>query len=162
VRELLQLHRTAGLQVRIVSPGFVYGAGSFLKLTAELLLRGRYRIIGDGRNLWSLVHVDDLAQAYVAVLERGCDGRNYFISDDAPWPRKRVIDQLSDALGLPRAGCAPRWLAAALFGAPLVEALCAEATIPGGLVRSELDWRPQFGSFAEGLPSVVSRLRAGA
>jgi nucleoside-diphosphate-sugar epimerase len=160
VRELLSLHRERGLGVRIVSPGFVYGAGSFLQLTAELLLQGRYRIIGDGRNLWSLVHVDDLAQVYVAILDRGQDGRNYFIGDDAPLPRKDVINQVSDALGVPRVGHVPQWLAGALFGFPMVEALCASAAVCNQTVKDELGWRPRYATFAAGLPDAISQLIA--
>jgi nucleoside-diphosphate-sugar epimerase len=155
VRELRSMHRERGLAVRIVSPGFVYGVGSFLQLTVAMLLQRRYRIIGDGRNLWSLVHVDDLAQAYLAVMEHGQDGRNYFIGDDAPLPRQDVIHQVSDALGLPRVGHVPRWVAGALFGFPMVEALCTSAAIHNETIKDELSWRPRYATFAAGLPGAI-------
>ena len=158
VRELLSMHREHGLGVRIVSPGFVYGAGSFLQLTAELLLQGRYRIIGDGRNLWSLVHVADLAEAYIAVLERGRDGNNYFIGDEEPLPRKKVIDQLSDALGLPRVGHVPQWVAGMLFGVSMVEALCVSVAIRNRLAKKVLGWEPRLATFASGLPEIMPQL----
>ncbi|MBL8850873.1 MAG: NAD(P)-dependent oxidoreductase, partial [Planctomycetaceae bacterium] len=91
VNELQTMHAEEGLRATIISPGFVYGPGGFLKLTADLLRRKQYRIIGDGGNFWSLVHVDDLGEAYCQVLEHGCDGTIYFVGDDAPVRRSDVI-----------------------------------------------------------------------
>jgi nucleoside-diphosphate-sugar epimerase len=35
---------------------------------------GSVRIVGDGRNHWPAVHVDDLATAYLSAMERAASG----------------------------------------------------------------------------------------
>jgi nucleoside-diphosphate-sugar epimerase len=107
VAELADWHRSRGLRVIVITPGFVYGAGGFLQETVDLLARGRYRIIGSGDNYWGLVHIEDLAEVYALALERGSPGDNYFVCDDVPLRRREVIDRVTDALGLPRVGQVP-------------------------------------------------------
>ena len=110
VSELAVYHRSRGLRVMVMPPGFVYGAGGFLRETVELLLRGRYRIMGDGANCWSLVHVADLGEAYALALERDSPGENYFVSDKVPLRQREVINRVTDALGLQRVGRVPGWV----------------------------------------------------
>jgi nucleoside-diphosphate-sugar epimerase len=155
VDELRAMHRDGGLRVIILSPGFVYGPGGFLQMTADLLRRRQYRIIGDGRNYWSLVHVDDLGTAYAQALDHGRDGACYFVGDDAPLPRRDVIHRLAETLGLPRVGHAPRWVVGLLFGFPMVEALCASVRIRNDEVRRALNWQPRYRTFDEGLPAAL-------
>jgi nucleoside-diphosphate-sugar epimerase len=158
VRELQAMHDDHGLRVMIISPGFVYGPGGFLQLTADLLRRNQYRIIGDGHNDWSLVHVDDLGEAYAQALDYGREGACYFVGDDAPLPRREVIHRLSAALGLPRVRHAPGWIAALLFGFPMVEALCASVKIKNDTIRRDLYWQPRYPAFAEGLEATLPAL----
>jgi nucleoside-diphosphate-sugar epimerase len=158
--ELAGLHRDQGLNVVTLSPGFVYGPGGFLRVTAELLVRGRYRVIGDGQNYWSLLHLDDLGEAYALALERGAPGASYFLSDGEPLRRRSVIDHLADALGCRRPGRVPGWLAGVLLGFPLVEALTASQRLRCDRARRQLGWAPHHLSFAGSLPAVIDQLRA--
>src|SRR5262245_28180208 len=82
VAELRRRHREDGLRARVVTPGFVYGPGGLLASMVESLRRGRLRLLGDGVNHWSFVHVDDLGELFVRVLERGRDGEEYFAADE--------------------------------------------------------------------------------
>jgi nucleoside-diphosphate-sugar epimerase len=161
VGELVGLHRDRGLRTLSITPGFVYGAGSFLQETVELLSRGQYRVIGRGDNHWGLVHVDDLAEVYALALERGSPGDNYFVSDDVPMRRRDVIDCVSDGLGLPRVGTVPGWVVGLWLGFPLVEAITASLRMRNDFVKQRLGWAPRYRSFTDGLPSVLEQLRAG-
>jgi nucleoside-diphosphate-sugar epimerase len=159
VAELTCLHRGCGLRALVITPGFVYGAGGFLRETVELLLRGRYRVIGSGANYWGLVHVEDLAEVYALALERGSPGDNYFVCDDVPMRRREVIDCVTDALGLPQAGKVPGWVVGLWLGFPLVEAINASLRMRNDLVKQRLGWSPRYRSFADGLLSLLGQLR---
>lgn len=158
VGELLAMHRERGLKVVIMSPSLVYGAGGFLKMTADLLRQGRYRIVGSGQKYSSLVHVDDVAEAYVLALAKGCFGECYFLADDAPVRRRELINRLSDALGLRRVGHVPGWLVAMMMGSPMVEALTAAMRVCNDKAKRELGWRPSFADLDAGLPAVLPGL----
>jgi nucleoside-diphosphate-sugar epimerase len=158
VRELAVLHRELGLAVQVVTPGFVCGPGGFLPQTVDLLRRGRYRIVGTGTNTWSLIHADDLAEVYVLALERGQAGSNHFAGDDVPAPRSAVVERLAEALGAPRPGRVPAWLAGLVLGFPLVEALQAPCGLHNGLVKARLGWRPRYRSVLDELPALLRDL----
>jgi nucleoside-diphosphate-sugar epimerase len=158
VTELKELERNQGLRVIILSPGFVYGPGGFLKMTVEMLQQRRYRVIGTGQNYWSLVHVDDVSEAYTLALERGRPGANYFLADDQPMRRREVIDCVTDALGLPPAGHVPSWLIGLLLGFPLVEAITASQRLRNDRAKRELGWQPHYASFAKGLGAVLREM----
>ena len=158
VELLAGLHRDRGLRVVIVTPGFVYGAGGFIKESVELLRKNRYRVIGSGDNYWSFVHVDDLGEAYVCALERGRPGANYFLSDDVPLQRRETIDRLASELGIARVGNVPNWLAGLWLGFPLVEAINVSIRMRNELAKRELAWTPRYESFSQALPGVLKEL----
>jgi nucleoside-diphosphate-sugar epimerase len=158
--ELKELHAARRLNVVILSPGFVYGAGGFLQMSAEMLAKGKYRIIGDGANFWSLVHVDDVAEAYALALARGKPGEAYFLADDEPLPRRTVLDMLADAIGRPRPGRIAGWIIGLLFGFAMVEAAKSGLRLRNDKAKRDLGWTPRFATFAEGLPAVVEALAA--
>lgn len=160
--ELLTLHKKSGLRALIMSPGYIYGAGGLLQMMVELLLRQQYRIIGDGANFWSMVHVDDVGEAYALALTQGRPGDRYFLADDHPLTRRAVVDSLTDALGLARVGKVPGWLIGLLFGFPAVEAITASVRVRNDKTKSDLGWRPRHESFQETLPDVLHELKCRA
>jgi nucleoside-diphosphate-sugar epimerase len=60
----------------ILRPAMVhgYGGGVFGMLAGMARQTGSVRIVGDGRNHWPAVHVDDLATAYLSAMERAASG----------------------------------------------------------------------------------------
>lgn len=63
-----EITRAAGRGVHsvVIRPGVVYGRGGGLP---GMLARGELPVVGDGRQRWPLVHVDDLADLYLRALE---------------------------------------------------------------------------------------------
>ena len=161
VAELERRHRDAGLDVVIISPGLVYGAGGMLLAVVELLRNGRYRVMGDGKNYWSLVHVADLAELYVLASERSSSGENYFAGDDCPLQRRAMIDMVSSALGLLEpAGSPVGWLACcmALPWSKRCKFPCESVT-----TKPDRNWAGlQYPTFEVGLPSVLRELGISA
>jgi nucleoside-diphosphate-sugar epimerase len=67
----------------VVRPGCVYGRqGGLTGLWFEGAFRDKdLKIIGDGSNRWAMVHVDDLADGYVRVIESGACGEVFNFTD---------------------------------------------------------------------------------
>jgi nucleoside-diphosphate-sugar epimerase len=78
-RELLELHHSAGLGLRIVRLAFVYGEGD--QHLAESL---RWAKSWPAHQRLHLIHHADAAQALIRGLRNGMDGRIYNGADDAP------------------------------------------------------------------------------
>ncbi|MBI2826556.1 MAG: NAD-dependent epimerase/dehydratase family protein [Planctomycetia bacterium] len=158
VDELAQLHRRNGLHVQVISPGFVYGAGGFMKMMVELVRAGRYRMVGRGDNYWTMVHVDDVGEAYPLALAHGRAGEGYFLGDEAPLRRREVLDRLADALARPHVGRAPGWLMGLFLGYPTIEAVESGLRLRCDKARRELGWQPRYATFDAGLPAVLAEL----
>ena len=72
------------------------GRGPFSKIRAGTAKR----VIKEGQ-VFSRIHVEDIAQVLVASLERPQPGRIYNLCDDNPAPPEDVIAYSADLLGLP-------------------------------------------------------------
>lgn len=161
VHGLRALHRD-GLDVVVLSPGFVYGPGGLFRASfVDQAQKGRLRCIGPGANLWSCVHRDDLATAYVRALADAPSGAEYNVVDDGPLPLRELVDRVTDAMGGPRVGTVPPLLLGLLIGRPVVESLVTSFRIRNARVRG-LGWAPRYPTFADGLPPTMSALAASA
>jgi len=75
-----------GVKSVVVAPPMIYGRGTGVhadsiqvpKLIAVARERGRAACVGRGANAWSNVHVEDLADLYLAALERAPAGAFYY------------------------------------------------------------------------------------
>ncbi|HWU90799.1 MAG TPA: NAD-dependent epimerase/dehydratase family protein [Kofleriaceae bacterium] len=66
-----------GVRAMIMRPGLVYGRSGSIQvpiMIAQARRSGVSRFIGRGQNRWTNVHVDDLAELYVKLLERAPGG----------------------------------------------------------------------------------------
>jgi len=65
--------------------GFFYGPGTWYDREgnmAQQVRQQQFPIVGDGKGVWSWVHVDDAAAATVAALEQGKPGIYNIVDDD--------------------------------------------------------------------------------
>lgn len=76
-------------------PGTAYARDGFW---AGEVRRRRLPIVGGGTGVWSFAHVDDVAAATVAALERGDSGA-YNVVDDDPAPVREWLPAFAEALG---------------------------------------------------------------
>jgi nucleoside-diphosphate-sugar epimerase len=161
VRQVLALreHRDQGLDLVVISPGFVYGPGGlFVSAFCDQLQKGRLRVIGSGHNWWSCVHVEDLAAAYVAAIERAEPGTEVDAVDGSPVRLRDMVDLLTGALGRKQVGTVPPALIGLLIGAPLAASLATSFRIRGDHARDVLGWQPVHARFADGLPPTLAAL----
>ncbi len=91
----------AGLDAVIVRPPWFYGPFQPPRQTAffRLVRRGRFPIIGDGRQRRSMVYVDNLVQGIVAAeLTATPAGRGWWIADARPYALNEIVETVGRAL----------------------------------------------------------------
>ncbi len=136
--------------------GTVYGStGSFERFFLGPMRQGkRVRFFGSGTQHASLVHVDDVGQAYALAVEKG-GHTTYNIVDDEPVPTRTYLSYLAEQLGAPAPGTLPAWLATLVTGA-LGEPLTHGQRISNEKARRELGWRPAFPTYREGMKHLAA------
>lgn len=155
-RQAAMLDVMTGLDVVRVSPGFVYGPGGLFKEAFVDQIRAkRLRCIGRGENWWSCVHVDDLAQAYLAALVTAPSGSAFAIADDEPVRLRELTDLVAEAAGAPRPGSAPPALISLFLGGVLTASLTTSFRIDPTPAREGLGWRPAHPRFRDAVADVV-------
>lgn len=142
-----------GIRSILIEPGLVYGNGVGIP---TLVFAGEragdpaaLRLVGPGTQHWTSVHVDDLAELYVAALDQAESGSVYLgVSGDNPMVRE-LGEAASRRLGL--GGRVVPESAAALverlggFG----EALLLDQQAAGEKARRDLGWKPSRRSLIE-------------
>ncbi|MBN1825420.1 MAG: NAD-dependent epimerase/dehydratase family protein [Candidatus Eisenbacteria bacterium] len=103
--ELLARERfAAGLPGATVRPVGIYGPGDrrFLKLF-RLIDRGAFVMIGSGRGLYQMTHVDDLVEGFLLCGRRPeAIGETFIIGGPPAIPLRELAAAVADALGRPR------------------------------------------------------------
>lgn len=149
-----------------------YGPGTGLALDGdlvELVRKRRLPVIGDGGGVWSFIHVDDLAKATIAAIERGKPQSIYNIVDDDPVTAAIWIPALAEAVGAKSPRHVPVWLGRLAAGEVGVSMMTRIRGTSNAKAKRELSWKPHFKSCREGFrtglgdaPLSAARLRASA
>jgi nucleoside-diphosphate-sugar epimerase len=130
------------------APGF-YGPGRGMHLR---LARNELRIAGDATNAISRVHVDDLAEALLTLLERAVRGEVYVVGDREPTPHVEVVRWIADALGLPMPPHDP--------ASEADESLRHDRRIDSARIRTELGLTLAYPTYREGYGQCIEVDRA--
>jgi nucleoside-diphosphate-sugar epimerase len=145
-----------GIRSVLIEPGIVYGHGTgIIGLVAGAeQADDALRLVGPGTQHWTTVHVDDLAELYVAALADGAAGQVYLgVSGDNPTTRE-LGEAVSQRLGL--GGRVVPEEPAALVGrlGGFGEALLLDQRATGDKARRELGWKPSR-------PAVLAEIASG-
>ena len=143
--------------------GGFYGPGTGLARGGEqleMIRRRRYPIVGKGRAVWSLVHVDDAAAATVAAVERALPGTICNIVDDEPARVGEVVCYLAELLGAKPPRRLPVWLAR-LVGEHIVVMMDEVRGASNAKARRELGWEPAHRSWRDGLRELSAASPGG-
>jgi nucleoside-diphosphate-sugar epimerase len=139
--------------------GSFYGPGTGVEAAPDAVMAGlvrkrRFPIVGDGRGVWSWVHIADAASATVAAIERGRPGL-YHVADDEPAPVGVIVPALARALGAKPPRHVPAWLVRLVAGEAPVHMMTKVCGISSEKAKRELGWTPRYPSwrtgFTEGL-----------
>jgi nucleoside-diphosphate-sugar epimerase len=151
-----QVLGTAGIRAVILRPAIAYGrAGGIPAMLVEWARRdGLVRVPGDGRNRWTLVHIDDLADLYLRAVERAPSGTALLATGGGA-----VLNDIARAAS--QAGGAggavepwPLEQARAALG-PFADALALDQRASSARARELLGWQPAG-------PDIVAELTTGS
>lgn len=163
------LHRVAketGLEIVIVRPPLVYGAGvkgNFAQML-KVLAKGIPLPLASVHNLRSLVYVENLVDALiVCAMHPAAAGQTYLVSDGEDISTPDLLRSLGAAMGhsarlMP---CPAAWLKIAGYfvgKTDRVERLLGSLRVDSGKIKRDLDWCPPY-SLWEGLKITGASVR---
>ena len=156
-RDWLEVGRGMGLTVTIFRLPGIYGPG---RSAFDRLRAGEARRIIAPGQVFSRIHVDDLAAGLEASIAQPRAGGVYNLCDDEPAANSDVIAHAAGLLGMD----------------PPPEVTLADAELPAAAMRfyaeskrvsnarakAELGWRPQHPTYREGLAAILAAELSGA
>lgn len=150
-RDWLEVGRGMGLTVTIHRLPGIYGPG---RSAFERLREGRARRITTPGQVFSRIHVEDLASGLEASIARPRAGGIYNLCDDEPAPNSVVIAHAAGLIGLP----APREEVLNLDALPpQARRFYAETKrVSNARAKAELGWRPAYPTYREGLAAILA------
>ncbi len=138
----------------ILRPGMVYGEGRGILggWFAEAHEKKSLTYPGDGAQHWSMVHRDDVADAYLLALEHGQAGERYLLADESHYTVKQLAEAAAAAAGVPAKPWPADQVVAALglYG----KALLNDLQVTSAKARRELGWVPRHASFVNEAPQL--------
>ncbi len=134
-----------GVRSVVLRPGIVHGRGGGIPalLVEQARRQGRGRYVG-GPVRWPMVHLDDLADLYVAALERADAGTLLHAVAEEAVPVVELAAAAARAAGVP--GGVEAWPLAdarAALGALFADALALDQACSGSRARGQLGWQPR-------------------
>ena len=115
-------------------------------LVSQARESGVARYIGRGLNIWSNVHIADVADLYVRALEKAPAGSFYYV-ENGEETFEKLVGAIATKLGLGKAESWPADAAVAKWGRELaVFALGSNSRVRANKARSELGWDPLHAS----------------
>ncbi len=149
------LHKVAaetGLEVVIVRPPLVYGAGvkgNFAQML-RVLSKGIPLPLASVKNLRSLIYVGNLVDALIlCATHSAAAGQTYLVSDGEDISTSDLLRQLGAAMGhparlLPCPQALLKWAGSLTGKAEQVERLLGSLRVDSGKIRRELGWIPPY------------------
>jgi nucleoside-diphosphate-sugar epimerase len=149
-RDWLEVGRGMGLTVAVFRLPGIYGPG---RSALDRLRGGEARRIVAPGQVFSRVHVDDLAAGLEASMARPRAGAIYNLCDDEPAPNADVVAHAARLLGLPPPPEIP--LANARLSAAALRFYAESKRVSNARAKAELGWRPDYPSYREGLRATL-------
>ncbi len=138
-----------GLPLHVFRIAGIYGPGRNALAAARA---GRARRIVKGAQVFSRIHVEDIAAVLAASVARPNPGRAYNLADDRPAPPAEVTEFACRLLGLPPPPAEP-FEAAAL--SPMAASFYRDSKrVSNARIKAELGVRLRYPSYREGLRAL--------
>jgi nucleoside-diphosphate-sugar epimerase len=149
----------SGMRGVVIAPGVAYGDGGGgipgLLLGSPRDDAGNLIMLGTGRQHWSTVHVQDLADFFRRVLEDDSARGEYVIGNGLNSTVAEITEAAAFAVGAPGAVPGSDEEARARLGDYFAEVLLLDQGAHAAKARAELDWRPSH-------PGLVDEFRNGS
>lgn len=159
---LQRIAQETGLEVVIVRPPLIYGAGvkgNFAQML-KVISKSVPLPLASVKNLRSFIYVENLVDALiVCATHPDAAGKTYIVSDGEDISTPNLLRQLATAMNVPCRlfPCPPNFLrlAASLLGkSAQVERLLGSLQVDSGKIRRELNWQPSY-TLQQGLQATV-------
>lgn len=149
-RNWLRLHSDFGLPVHVFRLAGIYGPGRNTLLNVRD--GSAKRIIKPGQ-IFSRIHVEDIAGVLAASIAKPHPGRAYNVCDDEPCPPQDVVAYAADLLGLPLPPEIPFEQAEL---SPMAKSFYAESKrVSNKRIKTELGYRLIYPTYREGLTALL-------
>ncbi len=132
---------------------------AFGKMLAERKLPIIVTKGGKSDAVWSIIHVDDVASAFVAATEAGRSGL-WHVTDNEPVLSEALIREMARMMGAPQPRRVPRWLAKWFAGETAVNFMTSSTRTSNARFRRDFGWSPKFPGYLETLDEIVTAWRA--
>jgi nucleoside-diphosphate-sugar epimerase len=156
-RSWVDLGRELGLRVAVFRLPGIYGPG---RSAFDRLRDGRARRIASPGQVFSRIHVDDLAAGLERSIAQPRAGGIYNLCDDEPCANSDVVAYAASLLGLPVPPEIP--LAEADLPPAALRFYAESKRVSNARAKAELGWRPMHPSYREGLRAVLAQERGGS
>ena len=149
------LHKDYGLPLHLFRLAGIYGPGRNQLLTVR---DGSARRIIKPGQIFSRIHVEDIAGVIAASIAKPHPGRAYNVCDDEPCPPQEVVAYAAGLLGLPLPPEIP-FEEAEL--SPMAKSFYAESKrVSNRRIKAELNHRLIYPNYREGLRALLDTLTA--
>lgn len=142
--------RATGLPLHVFRIAGIYGPG---RSAVDQIRAGTARRIDKPGHVFSRIHVDDIVAALIASMENPRPSAIYDLADDAPSPAREVVDYACELLDMEPPPLEP--FETAPMSPMLREFYSASRRVRNAQLKAELDWRPKYPSYREGLRAQV-------
>jgi nucleoside-diphosphate-sugar epimerase len=150
-----------GLRTAVIRPGIVYGGNR--GIISDLLkngMNGLIRVIGTGKNYWSLVYHRDLADLYVRIATMPEGSGIYHANDECDETVNVIVDGIVSHMTMrPEVRYVPLEEGRKKLGA-YADALALDQRMRGPRARS-LGWTPALHSVSGNVPRLLEEFRRG-
>lgn len=146
----------------VIRPGCVYGKQGGLPglWFASATKEKSAQVIGDGSNRWAIVHVDDLADAYLRVAESGLKGEIFNVTDRSRATVAEMASAAAKAAGAQgQVTRIPLAKAAETMG-DFAECFALDQHVDSRKAVSLLGWQPRHGGFVDEVQTYFESWKA--
>jgi nucleoside-diphosphate-sugar epimerase len=144
----------SGVRSAVICPTIIYGIGRGANpqsvqipfLADNARRHGFVQVVGQGVNRWSTVHIDDLAELYLLVLEKAPAGAFYF-AENGETSFGEIGEAIAARLGLGPVQSLPAESAAEKWGeSRAYYSFGSNSRVRAKRARRELGWAPRHAS----------------
>jgi 2-alkyl-3-oxoalkanoate reductase len=149
-----------GFTVAILRGGYFYDSESaHTRMIADALRKRQMPIMGTGDAVWAMIHTDDAASAFMAVVEQPKNGVWHVVDNELVSVRA-FLGEFAARLGAPPPRRVPLWLAKWLAGEQAVAYFTRSTRTTNARLRRDFAWTPRYPTYREGLDQIVAAWKA--
>jgi nucleoside-diphosphate-sugar epimerase len=150
-RDWLEVGRGMGLTVTVFRLPGIYGPG---RSAFDRLRAGHARRIAAPGQVFSRLHVEDLAAGLEGSIARPRAGGIYNLCDDEPCPNSEVVAYAAALLGVAVPPEVP--LSEAALSPQTARFYAESKRVSNARAKAELGWRPAYPTYREGLRAILA------